>query len=562
VVGGRRATIGVGGASPMNWPKNETTRRRLALTALLTIAVLLGARNIHQESAVMLSGDMARYAMNGVFVTDLLADGGVRSYAELTRYAERYFAKYPALSIGHHPPIPYLSTVPFYSVLGVTLLAARLAALTWFVLAVWGMFSVGTRLFNWQVAGWASALFVTNLYVLRSGQYLLSEMPMTALVLWSLNAVLRFCQAHRPIDAVLGAVLIVASLYAKQLAVLMFPVYALVVVMHHGWRRFLSRRALIALGLVLLLIIPVAIMTVRLSPDNWDLVLYNARTFFGSGTREASAFQIVATILHTHLSIPALIMAAAGLAVLSFHRRREALLLLVWIVCAVFGSVVVAGVIDPARYAFVALPAYFFLIAGLSREFRGRPAMAVTAVLLTCTVFWQAWVIRKVRPSGAFGYEQAATSVLARAGEPAILYDSSVDTGYFVFFMRKHDPEGRRVTLRADKFIGWRTETDARDRIDFYAALKQLGVRWIVAEERHRGPAFLREFHEEFRGPNFAERERIPVISTAAPGLMLILYEYLEAQPADLDAEVRIGLPLGQRDYTLRLRDLVRPESR
>ena len=105
----------------------------------------------------MLSGDMARYVMNGVFVYDLIADGGVTSYGDLVSYAERYYAKYPALSLGHHPPLPYLSAVPFFWIFGVSLFAVRFAALFWFVLAVCGVYALTRRFFGWQVAGWAGS---------------------------------------------------------------------------------------------------------------------------------------------------------------------------------------------------------------------------------------------------------------------------------------------------------------------------------------------------------------------------------------------------------------------
>jgi len=66
-------------------------------------------------------------------------------------------------------------------------------------------------------------------------------------------------------------------------------------------------------------------------------------------------------------------------------------------------------------------------------------------------------------------------------------------------------------------------------------------------------------FHEEFAGPRFAPRQRIPVVSTAAPGLNLLVYEYLDAKPPDYNATISIDVPLGQRDFTLPLRDLVKP---
>ena len=75
--------------------KDDKRRRRLVLAGLLALTCVLGTRGIRDESSVMLGGDMARYVMNGVFIRDLIADGGVTSYAGLARYAERYYAKYP-----------------------------------------------------------------------------------------------------------------------------------------------------------------------------------------------------------------------------------------------------------------------------------------------------------------------------------------------------------------------------------------------------------------------------------------------------------------------------------
>jgi hypothetical protein len=538
--------------------RDDKRRRRLVLAGLLALTCVLGLRGIGDESSVMLGGDMARYVMNGVFIRDLIADGGVTSYGDLARYAERYYAKYPALSLGHHPPLPYLSVVPFCWVFGVSLFAVRLAALFWFLLAVWGLHAVSTRMFSWPVSAWAAALFATNLLVLRSGQYLLSEMPMAALVIWAVHALLRFCDSRRPAHFVWFLVILVASLYAKQLAVLMIPVYGVILVTHLGWRSLITPRALAGLGIALAFSVPLVLMTVRLAPENFAFALANATGLF-AGNRSASANRIISTILSTHLSIPALIVTTASVAVLIVRRQREVLIGLAWIVCVVGGSVMFAGATEPARYAFAAIPAYFLLTAGLTTEAHTRTTKALAAMVLLGTFWWQLWSVRSVYPSGAGGYETAAEYVLAQAKEPAILYDSAVDTGYFIFFVRKHDPNGAHVVLRADKIIGRGSGDLDQDRADLHAALQRLGVRWIVTEERTTGPKMLRMFYEEFGGPRFVLRQRIPVVSTAAPGLNLFVYEYLEAQPPDYDARISIDLPLGQRDFSLHLRDLVKP---
>ena len=539
--------------------KDDKRRRRLVLAGLLALTCVLGTRDIHDESSVMLGGDMARYVMNGVFVRDLIADGGVTSYSELARYAERYYAKYPALSLGHHPPLHVPVGGPV--LLGVRRIPVRGPAGGAVLVPVGGMGPARSVLAHVQLAG------------LRLGRRsfrdqpprgaigtgtLLSEMPMAALVIWAVHALLRFCESRRPVHFVWFLVVLVASLYAKQLAVLMIPVYGVILVTHLGWRSLLTPRALAGLGIALALSVPLVLMTVRLAPENFAFALANATGLFAAN-RRASANRIIGTILSTHLSIPALIVTTASVALLIFRKRRQVLIGLAWIICVVGGSVVFAGATEPARYAFAAIPAYFLLTAGLASEAQTKTTKAVAAILLLGTFWWQLWSVRNVYPSGAGGYETAAEYVLAEAKEPAILYDSAVDTGYFIFFVRKHDPNGEHIVLRADKIVGRASEGPDQDRARLHAALQRLGVRWIVAEERQTGARMLRTFHEEFAGTRFALRQRIPVVSTAAPGLNLLIYEYLDAQPPDYNAKITIDLPLGQRDFALHLSDLVKP---
>ena len=538
--------------------KDDKRRRHLVLAGLLALTFVLGTRGIRDESSVMLGGDMARYAMNGVFVRDLIADGGVSSYGDLARYAERYYAKYPALSLGHHPPIPYLSVVPFLWIFGVTLTAVRMAAVAWFVLATWGLYSVANRLFSWQVAAWASALFVTNVVVLRAGQYLLSEMPMTALAVWSVHALLRFCDRPAASRFIWFASLVAASVYAKQLAILMVPVYVTILVVRLGWRSLFNRRSLVAGAFALILIVPMAAMTVALSPMSFAIAVWNATRLVG-GHRTMPVTRIVSTIISTHLSVLAMLLTAASIALLVLRRQAHVWIGLVWILSVIGGSVVFAAATEPARYAFGAMPAYALLIGALASEANSRSGKVIATMLLAGTLGWQLWNVRSVYPSGAGGYETAAEYVLAQAKEPAIFYDSSVDTGYFVFFVRQHDPAGEHIVLRSDKIISKGSVELEQGRADLHATLQRLGVRWIVAEERQSGPRMLRMFHEEFAGPRFALRQRIPVVSTSVPGLNLLVYEYLDARPPDYDATISINVPLGNRDFELRLRDLVTP---
>jgi hypothetical protein len=386
-------------------------------------------------------------------------------------------------------------------------------------------------------------------------------MPMAALVIWSVHRLLRFCDTRRRSDLVWFAVLVTASLYAKQLAILMLPVYLVILVAMLGWRALVTRRvALGALG-VSVLLLPLAIMTVGLSPANVGIAVSNATRLL-SGGRDASVNVILGTIISTHLTLPALLVTLASVVLLIRRRSREVLIGLTWVASVVGGSVVFAGAIEPARYAFGAIPAYFLLTAGLASEARSRSARVGVTAVLAAAVFWQAWTIRDTEPSGAGGYEAAAQYVVQHAGQPSVLYDSTLDTGYFMFFVRKHDPARRLIVLRSDKVLHLDPGEEAlvEGRVEW--ALQTFGVQFVVVEERNHGPVVLRALHQALTTSAFAERARIPIVNNVAADRDLVVYEYLRARPADPDAPLNIGIPLGDRQIGLKMRDLLPPETK
>lgn len=527
-----------------------TRRNSAALALVLALAVLFAGKRATQDAGLMLGGDMARYMMNGVFVYDFIADGGAAGFDAVERYAEQYYAQYPALSLGHHPPIPYLAAVPFYAIFGVSELAARLTALVWLLVATVCLYQVVRLLFGDAAAVWASLLFVTNVWVVRLGQYLWSEMPMIALVLLSCWLLLTFCRTRRFIHFALFLLAVNASVYAKQLALFLIPVYVVILLREFGWRQFTNRRALILGGIAALCIVPIVVLTVSLAPANVQMALRYAGRLF-AGVRAVSVPELIGIIFTTHLSAAALILTASGALWLLLARDWRVLIGLTWVVCAVGASVVFTGPVEPARYAFGALPAYAILGGSLA-SVHGQLARRLAMVALVITVGYQGWFARQVAPNGAVGYQQAAQFVLKESPSPAVLYDSSVDTGYFMFFMRKHDPARAHVVLRADKLF-------EEDRLPFYETLQKYGIRFIVVEARTRGHRALLAMHEELRSSRFIERQRIPIrtIAASARDQDLVIYEFPEAGPPDLDAEIHIGLPLGGRDIRVKLRDVL-----
>ena len=163
------------------------------LVAALLVTVFVGSRGMTDENALPVGDDSPRYLMDGVFLHDFLWSGAVWTPRAAMSYAQRYYARYPALSIGHHPPLWPISLVPFYTLFGVSIFSVRLAVLTCFVLSIALLYTLVARVYDSAVAGWACLIFASNPFITVVSHGAPSEMLAIALVLAALNALVRYC---------------------------------------------------------------------------------------------------------------------------------------------------------------------------------------------------------------------------------------------------------------------------------------------------------------------------------------------------------------------------------
>ncbi len=520
---------------------------RILLISALLAAAFVSTRSITNEGAVSLQGDMPRYMMNGTFIYDFLASGGASSIDGVREYAQHYYARYPALSLGHHPPLLPIILVPFYAVFGVSVLAARLAIVACYLLSAWLLFAIARRLYDEMVGAWAALLFVTNPFIAEFSQAVMSEIPMLMCVLLAMHCLLRFREHGLRRDYALFVVMAATSLFAKQLAVFVFPVYAALLIDKRG-RSLLFRRDIAAWTLAgAVLVLPAVVMTLALSPFNVAVVV----DAYLSGRGLASAGSSLRTILAYQVKPGLALAVAAGVVVSVLRRDRRVALGLIWTVAVVGSVVFLIGDVEPDRYSISAVPAYCLCAASLAAA-QSRNARRLGIVALAAAVGWQSWSVRGVQPEGAEGFESAAQYVLAGQEPATVLFSSSVDTGYFAFFMRKHDATGQTVVLRADKLLttSLMSAASVRDRIqspdEIYPLLKTLGTRFIVIEDRPSGSIVLDWLRTELLHDRFAERRRIPIGTSdrRLHGVSLIVYEFLDATPPDPAAAIDIDIPL------------------
>ena len=118
-VGGQICKRGVVRSSVFSW-------NTLCLMVVSLSVLILSTKGLTDSGSVSLQGDMPRYIMNGVFFHDLIQD---LPFADPIQYTKKYYAKYPALSVGHHPLVPSLAEVPFFFLFGISVFSAKATTL-------------------------------------------------------------------------------------------------------------------------------------------------------------------------------------------------------------------------------------------------------------------------------------------------------------------------------------------------------------------------------------------------------------------------------------------------
>jgi hypothetical protein len=216
--------------------------------------------------------------------------------------------------------------------------------------------------------------------------------------------------------------------------------------------------------------------------------------------------------------------------------------------------------------AIYTIPPICLLAATLARA-GNRAVRVVGAGLVVAAVAYQITLAARIVPDGARGYEEAARVVLDRAPGDAVLFSGATDTGYFAFFVRKHDVGGRLVVLRADKLLTTsRMNTpNVKDRIgrpeQIRTLLRVYGVRYIVIENAIYPPGPLRWLQEDLHTEGFSLIQRIP-LESYSPRLehaSLSIYEFAAHTRADESVSLDLDLPLIGRSISVPMRDLIRP---
>lgn len=540
------------------------SRRWLPALGCVLVAAAAASVELGNEGYVSTFGDMPRYLMNGAFIFDLVRDRPFDSIDSVIEYARFYYARYPALSIGHHPVLVSAADAPSFALFGVSVVAGRLPVIAFFAIGTLYLYRLVAEWYD-EWAGAAAALaLATSPLLVELSQGVMSEPPAVALLIVATYYLHRY-RTDGSRRALVAFVLCAgASVWAKQNAVALLPAFAVYVAAHVGLRRLLARDLLIAGAALAAIVAPLIPITLAMSPHNVSIVRYGA-TAAAAGGENWQLVRELAQALTVQFVGPLAFVAALGAIVMVGRRRPEAWLVVPSIACVAAMIVFGTRFTQVERYSIFWLPAWAMAIGALVGLVQGHPWRAGVIVLVAAVLGLQGSAAARVRLPGAGGYEAAAKYVVDHPHGSTVLFCGDVDSGFFVFFMRKHDVERRWVVLRADKVFttSQLLASAVEDRIDRPEAIRptlaQLGVGYVVVEDRPSESTVLNWVRSELQSDAYAEQLRIPFesVDRRLKGTDLLVYKVQDATAPAPGARVNARLPVVSAEVDVPLADLL-----
>jgi hypothetical protein len=554
---------------PSQSPVRQQPLDWVVLALICALGIGMAARNVTDEGFVTLDGDMPRYLMNGVFLRDLLLACPWKAPLE---FAEHYYARYPALSLGHHPLLPAIAEVPFFLTLGVSVFSARISVLAALALGLVCWFRLVRSIYDAPTACFASLLLISTPGFITLFQLVLSEPYTLSLIITCVYLMHRYAVTERPVFGVAFVVCAVASAYAKHLAVFMFPVYLLQFVAAFGVRRLFTRPVILAMAAAFVGLVPLVPLTLEYSQVNVQIAQH-----VDSADRVGSRnlLQFARRLWDGPFGLTAALMGLAGVSAATalFRRDRRILLFVIWAGAIYLG--VVALAVGNDRFVCYWLPAFAGMAAAGLHASPARTWRVAFSIAVLATVGYQLWLVREtarpgqsvgIIPDGAGGYEDAARFVTEHRRGDSVLYSAAVDTGYFVFHVRKHDSRREMIVLRADKVLttsrmgALAIEDKIADPSEIRGILKRFGVGYVVIENRPYPDGPLRWLEDAVRGDDFDHRLTVPIESRARrmAGATVSVYEYRGRVPADPHAPLDMRILHMNGTIQLRMGQLIR----
>ncbi len=426
---------------------NKFSSDSLARLLLIIPALLIGCYDVSGSGPLW--PDAPQYANAGAMMRDWLFSGELLQPYE---FALGNYIQYPAFHLPYHPPAyPGLLGL-FFSIAGVSYLAARL----FIALCLWAAACFFHAILREKeiepVDAFAGALiFLTIPEIAFWSRDTMSEVPALALIVAASYLFLLWLRTGRRLHYGLAFALAEVAFLSRYLAAGVILAWLLWALLAGRFRKLFS---------LFNLILPILFLGINAAWVLFALRFSKFETVYGStppNTNYLPAFSwelISFYSMHVPEMIGWITLVAVLIGIVCFVRDRKYKQILFWLawIAGYWVFVMVVGIYNERRYFIYAMPAVAGLAICVLECSRNNVAWRyVTRVFIVLCVLSNVVLITRF-PSGVVGYENVGRRLAGLEKPGNILLSSWLDSD-LIFRYRSNDPALRRMLVRADRSL-------------------------------------------------------------------------------------------------------------
>jgi Dolichyl-phosphate-mannose-protein mannosyltransferase len=435
--------------------------------------------------------DTSRHAMNGIFIYDFFRDFAWKNPLE---YANNYYNQFPAVNIGFYPPLLSFILAVFYALFGVSQASAQLC-----IACFHAGLGLGSFYFARRTVQPFSAFFITIStmcapIVTEWASQIMLDVPAACFELWAAYFFCQYLEYKKQNDFNISIVLFVLALYTKQPVAFFALTPLIMIVLKKQWQDLINKQTLILCIGALLVLIPLAILTLHFGKANFESVA-------GARSEDLSMFSIAAYLyylkaLPNALGYP-LIGFGAILSLVYFvtknpkpYQFNDGLLCIIWLATGLlFFSVIALRM--PRNILFFAFP-IIYLSGWMLDRITNPPLLHWASVLvgsgLIINMFYMGVIANQVE--WVSGYQDAANFVVKNIAQDKNVFIHAHRDGSFIYNLRVAGGRKAPRSARSDKYlinVKIERERGVRDyglsKEDLLTIMRQQNIDLVVAQQ-------------------------------------------------------------------------------
>ena len=350
------------------------------------------------------------------------------------------------------------------------------------------------------------------------------------------------------------------SIITRYTSIYMIPIILCYFIIIRGIKVIIKKWIIISIIIAIAMLFPIIFSMVNLSQTNFNWI---AQKSFSARFELSNILYYSGVIWKYHINHYVLMMSLSSICVSMYRKDKRSILFLLWIV-GFYLQITFTGAQEP-RYAIYWIPAFCQFAATTLDYFHHRFWKVFASAILVILAGHQFATAFQQNAEYADGYEKAAKYIIENKKGESVLFSGSVDTGYFIFFIRKHNPNKELIVLRADKLMATSqldriVEERVTTRAQIYQILQDFGVSYVVVENKEFASRPLQWLREELQSDKFIFHKTIPIRSNShkLQDATLTIYEYKDYTPPKRGKILHMNIPLMGGSIAVPFDDLLR----